>query len=552
MDESEVLLSGEFKRSNYWKAFDASELIKIKPEHTILAEAKDNEDTSGLKRSINLAELIGFGVACTVGSGIYALVGLGAAKAGPAVAISYLIGAISCVFTGLAYAEFASRIPVAGSAYTYVYTTFGELSAWLVGWNLTLEYAIGSAVVARSWMSYMAILLQQFGVSVPTWLSSINVGFWDIDLDICAAALILLCTVIVLFGVKESLQVNLALTALNVAILVFFLIAGSLQFKADNLTVLNGSFAPFGVGPVFAAAGMVFFAYLGFDMVSSLAEEVSNPQRDLPLGIIGSLGISGGLYIAVAVVLCGMLPFTVLSQSAPLTQAFIFHDMSWSAKTVAVAAVIGLGATTLTGLMGQPRIFYRMAKDGLLFPFFAGPGGTIPPIGAIVTGIVTGAIALLIPEDLLADAISIGTLTAFSFVDAAVVVVRTRSAAHPYRSSVLMLIYSLLIFAASLLYLKHWSMIAASVLGGLAVIPLAILCYEPQRAVPSLGKSFRCPLVPLFPCIGIAVNVNMMAGLSGSAWIRLGVWTVIGLLIYIFYGYHNSRLRNTSPPSQQE
>jgi len=247
------------------------------------------------------------------------------------------------------------------------------------------------------------------------------------------------------------MKVNMVVTALNVSILIFFMIVGSIKIKPSNWVSVNNSFAPYGVGSIFKAAGSIFFSYLGFDTVSSLAEEVKKPKRDLPLGIIGSLLTTATLYIGVSIVLTGMVDFRVLNYTGPLSQALDDNNLDWAAKIVAIGAVLALSATTLTGLVGQPRIFYRMAKDGLLFPFFADVNKRtgVPIFGTILTGIVTALIAFFTPEDTLADAISIGTLSAFSVVDAGVIVLRYRSKQHPNRAALLTLIFSILIMIAS-------------------------------------------------------------------------------------------------------
>lgn len=408
-----------------------------------------------------------------------------------------------------------------------MYVVFGELWAWMVGWNLTLEYSIGSAVIARSWVDYLRLFLESVHASLPEWLYELPIG--STSGCILAAVMIIIATEVALLGVKESMYVNMTLTALNVAILLFFIVVGASRVKPDNWTTEGGTIAPFGAGAIFSAAGTVFFSFLGFDMVSSLAEEVKKPKRDMPVGIVGSLAICAGLYVAVALVLTGMVPFELLNHTAPLTQALELKGLSWAAKLVGVAAIVALSATVLTGLVGQPRIFYRMSRDGLLFPFFSSTkaDGEIPVWGTLITGAVTALIALFTPEELLADAISIGTLMAFSMVDGALIILRLQpppaapdapAAPLPKRPVLLLVLYAALAFAASLCYAYKWSIIATLSIAACACGPFVFLHMEKEdersKQEQLARNSFRCPFVPTFPLLGIAVNLNMVLHLS--------------------------------------
>mmetsp|Transcript_7489 Transcript_7489/g.18446 ORF Transcript_7489/g.18446 Transcript_7489/m.18446 type:complete len:769 (+) Transcript_7489:62-2368(+) len=461
---------------------------------------KDNGDRSHrqqrrkLRRTLSLADLIFYGVGCSVGAGIYSLVGIGAKLAGPAVSLSFLFTGMSCCFTSLAYAEFASLVPLSGSAYTFTYVSFGELAGWLVGWNLTLGYAVSAAVVARSWASYVVEFISgmllnnvigadggnENGESISTGSDSNSDGHlerllrWSIhapvpfimeDYECCPLSMVIIgfCTFVLITGAKESSRFNTAMTILNLSVLTFVVLSG---LVTDTIQVQSNlqPFFPHGMNGVGRAAGLVFFSYLGFDMVSCLSEEVKNPERNMPIGIIGSLGASMAIYTTVSLVVVGMAPIVVLGEDTPIVNALLgngcctddqmqfLQDESGSneytsiqqcltyacepvvhkvlvlgSRLVSAGAMFGLTTATFSCLMGQPRIFYSMAVDGLLFKIYAkvSPRTGVPTIGTVMTGIATAIVACLIDLESLANVISLGTLMVFTFVNAGVIILRT-------------------------------------------------------------------------------------------------------------------------------
>lgn len=413
-----------------------------------------------LQRRLGAWDLIFYGVGCSVGAGIYSLVGVGAHTAGPSISVSFLLAGVACCFTSLAYAEFASLLQTAGSAYTYAYVAFGELAGWLVGWNLTLGYAISAAVVARSWAEYVVGLLNLGPDSQWRYLTKLPLG--DIPmggdhLTCCPLSMIIIaiCTGILVTGTKESTRFNTIMTILNLTVLAFIVLVGSPVVDTDNWQ----PFFPNGVTGMAEGAGLVFFSYLGFDMVSCLSEEVENPDVNMPIGIIGSLGVSITIYVTVAAVVVGMAPIPLLGDDIPIVNALlanaccthqeqIYADSTTmeclsyacdsasgqnsffflASRVVSFGAVFGLTTATFTCLMGQPRIFYSIAKDGLFFQIYArvNPKTGIPTLGTIVTGALTAVIACLFDLESLANVISLGTLQVFTFVNAGVILLRLR------------------------------------------------------------------------------------------------------------------------------
>ncbi|KAI2511222.1 amino acid/polyamine antiporter [Fragilaria crotonensis] len=423
-----------------------------------------------LHRHLTLTDIIFYGVGCSVGAGIYSLVGIGVSLAGPSIALSFLLCGGSCIFTSLSYAEFAARVPLAGSAYTFTYVSFGELCAWLVGWNLTLGYAVSAAVVARSWADYVMGFVQGFLVdnnddntnynnhSSTQWLTKLRIPmvFGD-DYTCCPLSMVIIgfCTLVLVTGVKESSRFQTAMTVLNLSVLGFVLLAGlgTGTVRAENLFPIF----PHGIAGMARGAGLVFFAYLGFDMVACLSEEVKNPERNMPIGIIGSLVVSMSIYVSVALVVVGMAPAILLGQDIPVTNALLANAccspsqqlqqdavttcLSYAtcdpillpilfvgSRIISFGAIFGLTTATFSCLMGQPRIFYSMAQDGLLFKIYARvhPRTGVPTIGTILTGIFTALVACFFDLESLANAISLGTLQVFTFVNAGVILLRMR------------------------------------------------------------------------------------------------------------------------------
>jgi len=500
-----------------------------------------------LHRVLKIHDLLGYGVGCTVGAGIYSLIASGAELAGSAVLISYLIGAIACVFTALVYSEFATRVPEAGSAYTFSYTSFGELIGWIIGWALVMEYAISAAAISRSFGSYFVSVFSSFGLDVPSWINDIYLG--GTILSPISAALCLLCTLIMIFGVKHSSTFNIVVTVINIVILLFFCIAGAILVKPSNWST-GGSFAPFGVAGIFAGAGKLFFSYLGFDMVSSLAEEVKKPQRDMPIGIIGSLSIASVIYVGVSLVATGMIPFTLLNaNAAPLADAFNHYGWSWAATIVTFGSLVGTTAATFTCLLGQPRIFYRMSQDGLFFPIFGKVNEKtgVPIWGTIIVGVLTAIIAFFTTLDFLADAISVGTLLAFTMVDAGLLVIRYKKEDNGKKIFGLIVGFILACTISSLLFLKGTIDIKSptTILSIVSFVGAVVICIiialQKQNIMDNV--KFTCPGVPFVPCLGIVINIFMLSGRSLVSWLAFGAWFLFGLIIYFLWGIRKSKLR---------
>jgi len=395
--------------------------------------------SGGMAKVLTVWDVIAYGIGSTLGAGIFAITGSGAHAAGPAVVLSFCVAAVACLFSAFSYMEFAARVPIAGSAYTFVYVCMGELAAWFVGWNLTLEYAISAAVVARTWSRNLELftnkLCEQTGYGkYPSWLSDVAVHWGVInDLSPMSAVICLICMGILLLGVKESSNFNMFITVLNISVITFIIILGSFHITPSNWTSpRNGdpaheaTFFPTGGNGILTGAATVFFSYIGFDAVTTLSEEVKNPKRDVPIGIIVTLVGSTIMYVGTSVVILGMQPWWALDIYTPLALAFDHVGVGWASLLISGATVTALTGNTLTSLFGQPRIFYRMAKDGLLFKQFATlhPTTKVPLWGTIYTGVGAALIALFIPLDSLANMISIGTLLAFSTVCAGVVILR--------------------------------------------------------------------------------------------------------------------------------
>eukprot|EP00977_Amphora_coffeiformis_P014467 scaffold4060_cov190-Amphora_coffeaeformis.AAC.1 len=435
------------------------------------------DETHKLQRKLGLTDIIFYGVGCSVGAGIYSLVGIGATLAGPSIALSFLVCGVACCFTSLTYAEFSARVPLAGSAYTFTYVSFGELCGWLVGWNLTLGYAVSAAVVARSWAEYLVGFLQGYldhgdnhgndhQSRWVVWLTKFPILSYfgiveDSSYTCCPLSMVIigLCTLVLITGVKESTRFNTAMTLLNLSVLAFVLASGvgSGTIHADNLLPLF----PHGVAGMARGSGLVFFAYLGFDMVACLSEEVKNPARNMPIGIIGSLLVSMTIYVSVSIVVVGMAPISLLGEDVPIINALLanacctheeqvlqqsdatsssclsyaachemlFPILYFGSRLVSFGAIFGLTTATFSCLMGQPRIFYSMAQDGLLFKIYkrVHPKTGVPTVGTILTGIFTAIVACFLDLATLANAISLGTLQVFTFVNAGVILLRMRN-----------------------------------------------------------------------------------------------------------------------------
>jgi APA family basic amino acid/polyamine antiporter len=468
------------------------QMFTRKPVHVLLAET---EGDHGLRRVLGPVALTALGVGCIIGAGIFVLTGLAANQyAGPALVLSFVVAGIGCTLAALCYAEFAAMVPVAGSAYTYAYATLGELMAWIIGWDLVLEYAVASSTVAHGWAHYFVSLLGIFDVVLPTaWTSSPfdfdpKLGHWVATgavMNLPALLIVLAVTVVLVIGIRESAGFNAGMVILKVAVVVFVIVVGAGYVDTTNWQ----PFMPYGVPGVLKGAAYIFFAYIGFDSVSTHAEEARNPQRDVPIGIMVSLLLCTVLYILVAGVLTGMVPYKEIDLDAPVAEAFAARGLGVAHLVIAVGAVVGITSVLLVLLLSQARILLALARDGLISRRFFGavhPRFRTPHKATILTGILVGVAGAIFPLKLLADLVNIGTLMAFVVVCAAVMVMR--------------------------------------------------------RTNPDLHRPFRTPLVPWVPIAGIAMNLAMMFSLGWENWLRLAVWLAIGLVIYFGYGRRHSRL----------
>ncbi|MBV9316213.1 MAG: amino acid permease [Gammaproteobacteria bacterium] len=464
------------------------------------AEGEDQQ----LVRTLSLPALTAFGIGSIIGTGIFVLTGTAAANhAGPALVVSFLLAGCAGAFAALCYAELASIIPVAGSAYSYAYATLGELVAWFIGWNLVLEYTFSVATVAVGWSAYVVSLLAQFGIHLPAALieAPIDRGPGDVGLiatgallDLPAVLIVAAVAFVCYIGIRESSRINTAIVVLKISVVLGFVLLGAGFVSTANwhpfVPANTGRFGHFGWSGVFAAAGIIFFAFIGFDTVSTCAQEARNPRRDVPLGIIASLAICSVLYVATALVLTGMVPYAELDVAAPVALAIDRHaPLRWLGLPVKLGAIAAMISVMLVMTVGQARIFMAMAADGLLPAWFAAvhPRFRTPARATLVTWIGATLIGGLLPVRILGELVSIGTLLAFATVCIGVLVLR--------------------------------------------------------RLRPELPRRFRVP-APYFTCIsGALICLGLMVALPSDTWIRLAVWTLIGLLIYGFYGYRNSGLR---------
>jgi APA family basic amino acid/polyamine antiporter len=494
---------------------------------------RDVSHAGGLKRSLGKWHLTALGVGATIGAGIFATTGTAivgdAARpgAGPAIVFSFLLTAIACGFAALCYAEFAAMVPIAGSAYTYAYTSIGEFVAWIIGWDLIIEYAVGNIGVAIGWSGHFRELLTHFGASMPAWLSTDyrsahdafvalssgasdpttqflasawsgapHIGALPVIFNLPAFAVVALLTVILVIGIKESATSNNAMVILKIAIILFFIAVGLFLIKPENYNnPAAGGFAPNGFRGVSAAAAIIFFSYIGFDAVSTAAEEAKDPARDMPFGIIMSLIICTVLYIALSLVLTGIAPWQQLGTPEPMITALQFAEgppglLTFSRFIIALGAVAAMGSVLLVFQLGQPRIFYSMARDGLLPKVFSKvhPRFRTPYVGTIITGTFVATFAAFANIAEVVDLTNIGTLFAFVLVSAGVIFLR--------------------------------------------------------RTEPDRPRPFRVPGVPYTPIISILACLYLMLQLPAVTWIRFGIWLAIGLVFYFIYGYKHSVLRH--------
>ena len=497
-------------------------------------------ERGGLRRSLNKWHLTALGVGATIGAGIFATTGtaiVGDALrpgAGPAIVISFLLTALTCGFAALCYAEFAAMVPISGSAYTYAYASLGELVAWIIGWDLIIEYAVGNIGVAIGWAGYFRELLSHFGVSLPAWLATdfrsahqaaeaVAAGSANPSAQYLASALsnaphlfgfpvianlpafliVALITVVLVIGIRESANSNNAMVLLKIAVILFFCAVGATLIKPEHWdNPALGGFAPNGWKGISAGAAIIFFSYIGFDATSTAAEEAKDPGKDMPFGIIMSLIVCTVLYIVLALVMTGMAPWNQLGTPEPMITALALADgspklLSISRLIVSLGAVIAMSSVLLVFQLGQPRIFMSMSRDGLLPPFLARvhPRFKTPYVGTIITGLFVATFAAFANIAEVVDLTNIGTLFAFVLVSAGVIVLRR---------------------------------------------------LEPDRPRP-----FRAPLVPFTPIISIVTCLYLMLQLPKLTWIRFGIWLVIGLFVYLFYGMRHSRLGQRAERGQR-
>ena len=488
--------------------------------------ARDAEATEGrLKRTLGALDLMSLGVGAIIGTGIFAIIGTASAGgadhlgAGPAVSLSFVITAVACAFCALCYAEFAALVPISGSAYTYSYATLGELVAWIIGWDLIIEYAVGNVAVAIAWAAYFHQLLEGFGLNIPAWLSvdyrsahqasdlvaaaggsirpdlALAYEAWTahptlvgipIIFNSLAVLIVAAVTWVLVIGIKESARANNIMVALKLVVLLFFIGVGSFYVTPENWS----PFMPNGFAGVWTGASLIFFAFIGFDAISTASEECKNPGRDIPIGIIGSLVICTVVYVLIAMVLTGMEPWQQLGVADPLAEAFARRGMDWAAGIISFGAVASMAAVLLVFQLGQPRIFFSMSRDGLLPKGFSKvhPRYQTPHVTTIWTGVVVGVISAFANINEIVELTNIGTLFAFVLVCVGIIILR--------------------------------------------------------KTDPNRPRVFRTPFVPAVPLLGIAMCIYLMAGLPRVTWLRFGAWLAVGLVLYFLYGYRNSRLRN--------
>jgi len=525
-----------------------ADLFAKKSMNTLLSEANEH-GVDTLERVLGPVQLTALGIGAVIGAGIFVLSGLGARTAGPSLMLAFVLSGLGCAFAGLCYAEFAAMIPLAGSAYTYAYATLGELIAWIIGWDLTLEYAMGASTVSSGWSNNFVEMLNIFHLRFPLWLAydhwtglrtatdtiarqmvlaahpgmvagtpefsdamdalkaahppalisqahallnAPHIFGQEIGVNVPAFLIALFITAVLVVGIKESAKFNATIVAVKVGIVLFVLGLGSHYVTKGNWGTDWHSFAPFGVGGIGLAAGLVFFSYIGFDAVSTTAQEAKNPQRDLPIGIIVSLSICTLLYIGVAAVLTGMVPWREVNIEAPISRAFLDHNLAWASNIVTIGALAGLTSVMLVMLLGQSRVLYAMAHDGLLPRKFFGDihhKFRTPWKGTILAGCLAAVVGSVTPIDDIGKMVNIGTLLAFVIVCIAVIVLR--------------------------------------------------------RTDPNRARPFKTPLVPLVPILGILFNGYMMYKLGIWNWVRLIVWLIIGLVVYFTYSRKHSKLQQS-------
>jgi len=501
-------------------------LFATKPINLLMKEAADTGDHS-LKRALGPINLVTLGIGAIIGAGIFVLTGSAAALyAGPAIVLSYILAGVGCAFAGLCYAEFASLIPIAGSAYTYGYATLGEIVAWIIGWDLILEYAFGAATVASGWSSTLVAFLQDYGINLPPQICDVPGAEWvfydgrwaplttlklsatqlaaaphaTAKFNLIAFLAVIAVTIILIVGIRESANFNTTIVFVKlIAVFTFIVVAAAFVMGHHRIAQENwstflppnaGHFGLYGWSGVLRGAGVVFFAYIGFDAVSTAAQEARNPQKDMPTGILGSLIICTILYILVSGLLTATVHYSRLNIGAPVSLAIRETGVKWGSYVVNAGALAGLSTVMLVMLLGQSRVFYSMAHDGLLWKWAGDihPKFRTPWKSTAIVGVCVATVASLVPIGDLGQLVSIGTLLAFIIVCAGVWILRIRR--------------------------------------------------------PDLERPFKTPWVPVVPILGIIVSFGLMAGLELLTWLRLVIWLIIGLVIYFTYSVKHSRVRN--------
>jgi len=512
----------------------SSRLFAKKSIDDLMSQASDSK--SGFKRALTATNLTTLGIGAIIGAGIFVLTGQAAAQyAGPGIVISFIISGLACAFAGLCYAEFASMIPIAGSAYTYSYATLGEFLAWIIGWDLILEYLFAASTVSVGWGGYMVSFLRDFGIHIPTaytaatgcvlvnvpdvgWqqntsnlIATLHSKGIDINslphitavLNLPAMFIVFVLSLLLIIGIRESANFNNIMVITKVSVIILFIAIGIAFIKTVNwhpfIPKNTGVWGHFGWSGVLRGAGVIFFAYIGFDAVSTAAQEAKNPQKHMPIGILGSLSISTILYILVALVLTGIVSYTALNVADPVAVGVnaMGEKLFWLRPIVKIAAIAGLSSVILVMLMGQPRIFFSMSKDGLLPPIFSKVHSKFktPYVSTLLTGSVAMVLAGILPISILGELVSIGTLLAFVIVCMSILVLR--------------------------------------------------------RTNPDLKRPFRTPFVPVVPILGALICFVQMAALPLDTWLRLIIWMGVGFIIYFTYGIRKSRLRNSSISRQE-
>jgi basic amino acid/polyamine antiporter, APA family len=475
-------------------------LWATKPLSRIMAESEGGEHT--LKRTLGPMSLVALGIGAIIGAGLFSLTGIAAAEnAGPAIALSFVVAAIGCAFAGLCYSEFSTMIPIAGSAYTYAYATMGEFLAWIIGWDLVLEYAVGAATVSISWSAYIVSLFHDIGINLPPYLVAspwqpVQLPSGELVhglVNLPAVFVIALISTLLVVGIKESANVNAVMVMIKVAVVIIFIGVGIWFIKGSNYVPFipenTGKFGEYGWSGIIRAAGVIFFAYIGFDAVSTAAQEAKNPQKDMPVGIIGSLLICTVLYVAFAFVMTGLAHYTEFKDAAaPVAVAIAKTPYTWLGSLVKFAIIAGLTSVILVMLLGQSRVFFSMSRDGLLPRVFSEihPKFRTPWKSNLLLMIFVSLFSAFAPISAVGHMTSIGTLFAFIIVCVGIMIMR--------------------------------------------------------RTQPGLPRPFKTPWVPVVPILGILVNAMMMYGLGWENWMRLFVWLAIGLTIYFLYGRTHSHL----------